>query len=195
MSTPQTSTNPGPVRTLAGAAHTLGSGILDTLRLAKEAATGSSVPGLEGTIRTVLALAEMVQSMKSNKKALAELQPYLEDLNKIDTSDCSNDLKDRLEAFQMKVTPIITDCKSLQSKGKVTRVWKSKEYKENIQDLRDRVAGHIQDFTVWIFHCTSTSSNLPSSFMVQFQSRYWLEIWWLKLRKLRHKFKKQTKEV
>jgi hypothetical protein len=39
--------------------------------------------------------------MKSNKKALAELQPYLEDLNKIDTSDCSNDLKDRLEAFQM----------------------------------------------------------------------------------------------
>jgi hypothetical protein len=39
--------------------------------------------------------------MKSNKKALAELQPYLEDLNKIDTSDSSNDLKDRLEAFQM----------------------------------------------------------------------------------------------
>lgn len=65
MSTPQTSTNPGPVSTLAGAAHTLGSGILDTLRLAKEAATGSSVPGLEGTIRTVLALAEMVQVCKS----------------------------------------------------------------------------------------------------------------------------------
>ncbi|KAJ7314995.1 hypothetical protein DFH08DRAFT_943051 [Mycena albidolilacea] len=153
MSTPQTSTKPGPVSTLARAAHTLGSGILDTLRLAKEAATGSSVPGLEGTIRTVLALAEMVQgfnqSMKSNKKALAELQPYLEDLNKIDTSDCSNDLKDRLEAFQMKVTPIIAECKSLQLKGKVTHFWKGKEYKEKIQDLRDRVAGHIRDFTFY----------------------------------------------
>ncbi|KAJ7330448.1 hypothetical protein DFH08DRAFT_314027 [Mycena albidolilacea] len=149
MSTPQTSTNPGPVSTLAGAARTLGGGILDTLRLAKEVTAGSSVPGLEGTIGIVLALAEMVQSMKSNKEALAELQPYLEDLNKIDTSDCNNDLKDRLEAFQMKVTPIIADCKLLQSKGKVAHFFKGKEYKEKIQDLRDRVAGHIRDFTFY----------------------------------------------
>ncbi|KAJ7871785.1 hypothetical protein B0H13DRAFT_1895606 [Mycena leptocephala] len=69
---------------------------IPVLRLAKESVTGIGIPGPEAALGGVLAVAEMIQDMQSNKEDLAKLKPHLEELIKIDPSGRDGELEKRL---------------------------------------------------------------------------------------------------
>ncbi|KAJ7877884.1 hypothetical protein B0H13DRAFT_2279165 [Mycena leptocephala] len=67
---------------------------IPVLRLAKESVAGIGIPGPEAALGGVLAVAEMIQDMQSNKEALAKLKPHLEELIKVDLSaGCNGELE------------------------------------------------------------------------------------------------------
>ncbi|KAJ7189516.1 hypothetical protein GGX14DRAFT_408743 [Mycena pura] len=84
--------------------------ILPVLRFAKSTVTGIGVPGVEPTINGVLHLAEMlsvdvhdkwtVQTMKSNKESLAQVQQSVALLFAIDASETDGALQERLIKLQ-----------------------------------------------------------------------------------------------
>ncbi|KAJ7288834.1 hypothetical protein C8J57DRAFT_1460214 [Mycena rebaudengoi] len=113
--------------------------ILPVLRVAKAAAAGNPVPGLEGAITGVVALAEMVSTMKGNKADLPELDKRLKQLTDIDTVGCSDNLKQRLDKLKKLI--------SLEKKSKFEQFLKGKKYEKEIQGIKASIASHIQDFT------------------------------------------------
>ncbi|KAJ7725162.1 hypothetical protein B0H16DRAFT_1736253 [Mycena metata] len=121
--------------------------ILPVLRVARAAAAGSHVPGLEGAITGVVALAEMVSTMKGNKADLLELDRRLEQLMDIDTAGFSDNLKQRLDKLKQNLKPITTRLKSLEKRSEIKQFFKAKKYEKEIQDIKDSVSSHIQDFT------------------------------------------------
>ncbi|KAJ7235428.1 hypothetical protein C8J57DRAFT_1479609 [Mycena rebaudengoi] len=92
--------------------------ILPMLRVAQAAAAGNPVPGLEGAITGVVALAEMVSTMKGNMADLPDLAKRLEQLTDIDTVGCSDNLKQRLDKLKENLEPITTRLISLEKKPK-----------------------------------------------------------------------------
>ncbi|KAJ6571391.1 WD40-repeat-containing domain protein [Mycena capillaripes] len=117
------------------------------LTLAKATVTGIGIPGVEGAISGVLALATMISTMHSNKDALSKIDKCLETLISIDPSSCGEHLKNRLSILISKLTLISVDCKALTQKHRFKRFVMGKEYKEQIQDVKDSIASCIQDFT------------------------------------------------
>ncbi|KAJ7795423.1 hypothetical protein B0H14DRAFT_3158625, partial [Mycena olivaceomarginata] len=120
--------------------------VLPVLRVAQAAAAGNPVPGLEGAITGVVALAEMVSTMEGNKADLSELNKRLKRLTGIDTVECSNDLKQRLNKLKENLEPITIRLTSLEKKSKIKQFWKGKKYENEIQDIKAFIASHIQDF-------------------------------------------------
>ncbi|KAJ7788653.1 hypothetical protein B0H14DRAFT_256285 [Mycena olivaceomarginata] len=121
--------------------------ILPVLRVAQAAAAGNPVPGLEGAIADVVALAEMVSMMKANMDDLPDLIKRLKPLTEIDTDGCSDNLKQRLDMLKENLEPNTDRLTSLGKKSKGKQFWKSKKYEKEIQDIKASIASHIQDFT------------------------------------------------
>ncbi|KAJ7788637.1 hypothetical protein B0H14DRAFT_3162501 [Mycena olivaceomarginata] len=121
--------------------------ILPVLRIAQAAAAGNPVPGLEGAITGVVALAEMVSTMESNLDDLPDLIKRLTLLTEIDTVGCSADLKQRLDTLKENLEPKTTRVTSLEKKSKIKQFWKGKKYEKEIQDIKASIASHIHDFT------------------------------------------------
>ncbi|KAJ6594878.1 hypothetical protein B0H19DRAFT_975088, partial [Mycena capillaripes] len=120
--------------------------VLPVLNLAKAGVTGIGIPGVEGAINGVVELATMVATMKSNKEDLSKLQKCLHTLIVVDASGCGDDLKNRLSIFVQRITLISVDCKALAEKHGFRRFVMGKEYKEQIQGIKDSIASAIQDF-------------------------------------------------
>ncbi|KAF7334737.1 hypothetical protein MSAN_02372100 [Mycena sanguinolenta] len=123
--------------------------ILPVLRVAQAASAGNPVPGLEGAISGVVALAEMVSTMKENKADLPELDKRLKRLADIDPVGCSDNLKQRLEMLKVNLEPIATRLASLEKKSEIKQFFKGKKYEKEIQDMKASIASHIQDFTFY----------------------------------------------
>ncbi|KAF7334754.1 WD-REPEATS-REGION domain-containing protein [Mycena sanguinolenta] len=121
--------------------------ILPVLRVAQAATAGNPIPGLEGAISGVIALAEMVLTMKGNMADLPELDKRLKHLADIDPVGCSNNLKQRLDMLKDNLKTITGRLISLEKKSKFKQWLKSKEYEKEIQDMKASIASHIQDFT------------------------------------------------
>ncbi|KAJ7788953.1 hypothetical protein B0H14DRAFT_3162313, partial [Mycena olivaceomarginata] len=121
--------------------------ILPVLRAAQAAAEGNPVPGLEGAINCVVALAEMVSTMKGIEADLPDLIKRLKPLTEIDTVKCSDDLKERLHTLKENLKPKTTRLTSLGKKSKVKQFLKRKQYEKEIQDIRAFIASCLQDFT------------------------------------------------
>lgn len=49
-----------------------------------------------------------------------------------------------------KLEAIVSDCKLLADKGRLTRFLQSKDYSQNIQAISASITAHIQEFTVHI---------------------------------------------
>ncbi|KAJ7305490.1 hypothetical protein DFH08DRAFT_944979 [Mycena albidolilacea] len=108
--------------------------ILPVLRVAQAAAAGNPVPGLDD----VVALAEMVSTMKGNE---ADLPDLIKRLTETDTVGCSDNLKQRLDKLKENLKAVTPRFISL---GKTS---KSKQYGMELQDIKAAIASHIQDFT------------------------------------------------
>ncbi|KAJ7234493.1 hypothetical protein B0H12DRAFT_156801 [Mycena haematopus] len=104
--------------------------LLPLLRVARAAAAGNPVPGLEGAITGVVELAEMVSTMRGNKADLPDAE-----------------LKQRLDTLKQNLESIITRLTSLEEKSRIKQFLKAKKYEKEIQDIKTSIASHIQDFT------------------------------------------------
>ncbi|KAF7350241.1 WD-REPEATS-REGION domain-containing protein [Mycena venus] len=123
--------------------------ILPVLRVAQAAATGNPGTGFDDAITGVVALAEMVSTMKGNKADLLELDKRLKQLTDIETVGCSGNLKQRLDKLKENLEPITTRLTSLIKKSKFKQYLKGKKYEKEIQDFKASIASHIQDFTFY----------------------------------------------
>ncbi|KAJ7799239.1 hypothetical protein B0H14DRAFT_3156578, partial [Mycena olivaceomarginata] len=117
--------------------------ILPVLRVAQAAAAGNPVPGLDD----VVALAEMVSTMKGNEADLPDLIKRLKPLTETDTVGCSDNLKQRLDKLKENLEAITTRLRSLEKKSKIKQLLKGKKYEKEIQDIKASIASHIEDFT------------------------------------------------
>ncbi|KAJ7358352.1 hypothetical protein DFH08DRAFT_848300 [Mycena albidolilacea] len=138
----------------------LESTVLPALSLAKAGVTGIGVPAVEPIVNGVLELGKMLLTMQSNKEDLSRLGKCLKDLTAIDVSGMRGDLKGRLVSLSSNLTPIAVQCKSLAEKRGIKQFFKSRDYKEKIQDIKNLIASHIQEFTVG----PSCSSSAPLRF-------------------------------
>ncbi|KAJ7844108.1 hypothetical protein B0H14DRAFT_3139430 [Mycena olivaceomarginata] len=121
--------------------------ILPLLKAAQAAPAGNPVPGLKGAITGVVALAEMVSTMKATMDDLPDLIKRLKPLMEIDTVGCSDDLKQRLDTLKENLEPKTTRLTSLGKKSKSRQFWKNKKYEKEIQNIKALIASHIEDFT------------------------------------------------
>ncbi|KAJ7842593.1 hypothetical protein B0H13DRAFT_1909765 [Mycena leptocephala] len=96
MSTSASSKSTKTRKNLTSGLTRLSNEAIPVLRLAKESVTGIGIPGPEAVLGAVLAVAEMIQDMQSNKEDLAKLKPRLEELIKVDPSGCNGELEKRL---------------------------------------------------------------------------------------------------
>ncbi|KAJ7855342.1 hypothetical protein B0H13DRAFT_1903171 [Mycena leptocephala] len=96
MSTSASSKSTETQKTLASGLTRLSNEAIPVLRLAKESVTDIGIPGLAAALGGVLAVAEMIQDMQSNKEDLAKLKPHLEELIKVDPYGRDGELKKRL---------------------------------------------------------------------------------------------------
>ncbi|KAJ6481182.1 hypothetical protein DFH09DRAFT_1107746 [Mycena vulgaris] len=150
------------LRRLPSATALLDSAILPALRLAKTGATGIGIPGVEPMISGVLELATMLSTMKANRDDLSTLERSLKQLIAINASGAGGDLKLRLTTLtscavrlinldsgfrELKI--IILECKSLTEKSRLKQFFKSKDYKDRIQNIKASIASHIHEFTFY----------------------------------------------
>ncbi|KAJ7501873.1 hypothetical protein B0H11DRAFT_2188722, partial [Mycena galericulata] len=124
--------------------HTLRGSIIPALNLAKAGVTGIGVPGLEGAVNGVYELANMISTMKGNKKDLAALEKSVDTLAALNVPGATGDLKDR------QLTAKVTECKALGVKSRMDRFLRGDEYKGKILDIRDGVTDDIRKFTISI---------------------------------------------
>ncbi|KAJ7734637.1 hypothetical protein B0H16DRAFT_1577600 [Mycena metata] len=127
----------------------LDSTVLPALSLAKAGVTGIGLPGVEPIVNSVLELGKMALTMKENKEDLSRLEKRLKDLIAIDASAANEDLKRQLVELSGNLTPIAVECKSLAEKRGIKQFFKSKEYKEKIQGIKNLIALHIREFTFY----------------------------------------------
>ncbi|KAF8189150.1 hypothetical protein K438DRAFT_1763891 [Mycena galopus ATCC 62051] len=149
MSTSASSKSTGTRKNLGSGLIRLSNEAVPVLRLAEESVAGSGIPGPEAALGGVLAVAEMIQDMQSNKNDLAKLKPHLEELIKTDMSGCDGELKKRLTELALKLEPSLVKCDSLAAESGIKQIMRCKKYKEQIQSLRDDIASNIQEFTFY----------------------------------------------
>ncbi|KAJ7916463.1 hypothetical protein B0H13DRAFT_2269919 [Mycena leptocephala] len=117
MSTSASSKSTETRTNLASGLTRLSNEAIPVLRLAKESVAGIGIPGPEAALGGVLAVAEMIQDMQSNKEALAKLKPHLEELIKVDLSaGCNGELEKRLTELALKLKPFVDKCESLRQR-------------------------------------------------------------------------------
>ncbi|KAF7378037.1 hypothetical protein MSAN_00227600 [Mycena sanguinolenta] len=127
----------------------LESAVLPALKLAKAGATGLGVPGVEPVITAVLELVTMVSIMKSNKEDLSKLEQILKKLTVIDMATAGDDLKARTAELALNLTPLAEKCTALVEERDIKHLFRSKEYKEKIQGIKNSITSHIQEFTFY----------------------------------------------
>ncbi|KAJ7445512.1 hypothetical protein B0H11DRAFT_2249402 [Mycena galericulata] len=81
--------------------HTLQGSIIPALHLAKAGFSGIGLPGLEGAINSVYELANMISTMKGNKKDLAALEKSVHTLATVNIRGATGDLKERLTELSL----------------------------------------------------------------------------------------------
>ncbi|KAJ7882598.1 hypothetical protein B0H14DRAFT_1466663 [Mycena olivaceomarginata] len=140
--------------------------ILPVLRVAQAAAAANPVPGLDN----VVALAEMVSTMKGNEADLPDLIKRLKPLTETDTVGCSDNLKQRLDKLKESIEPITTRLRSLEKKSETKQLLKGKKYEKEIQDIKASITAHIQDFT---FHNNISIKILVDQMSTKGLSKNW----------------------
>ncbi|KAF8174517.1 hypothetical protein K438DRAFT_1771628 [Mycena galopus ATCC 62051] len=154
--------------------------VLPVLKVAQAAVTGNPVPGLEAAITGVVALAEMVSTMKANMDDIPDLIERLKPLTEIDTAGCSDDLKQRLDMLKEKLKPHTNRLASLGKKSKHKQFFKSKKYEGEIQGIKVSIASHIQDFT---FHNNISIEILVDQMSTKGMDSHFILIGWIQLSK------------
>ncbi|KAJ7511321.1 hypothetical protein B0H11DRAFT_1899788 [Mycena galericulata] len=149
MSTSASSKSTETRKNLASGLTRFSNEAIPVLRCVKESVAGIGIPGPEAALGGVLAVAEMIQDMQSNKEDLAKLKPHLEELIKVDTSGCDGELEKRLTELASKLEPFVDKCKSLAAKNNLKQMIKGKKYREQIHCMRDDIASNIQEFTFY----------------------------------------------
>ncbi|KAF7342956.1 WD-REPEATS-REGION domain-containing protein [Mycena venus] len=149
MATPPARSTQAGVSQFPSAASILDDTVLPALTLAKSGVTGIGIPGVEGAINGVLELAMMLSTMEENKEDLAKLENSLDKFITIDTMGIGANLKQRLDNLSSELKMIDFECKSLAEKSRFQRFFRSKQYKERIQGIKDSVASHIHHFTFY----------------------------------------------
>ncbi|KAJ7501871.1 hypothetical protein B0H11DRAFT_1907787 [Mycena galericulata] len=127
--------------------HTLRGSIIPALKLAKAGVAGIGVPGLEAAVNGVYELANMILTMKGNKKDLAALEKSVGTLAAINVPGATGDLKERLTHLSLQLTARVSECKALASRSRMDRFLRGDEYKGKILDIRDGAADDIRKFT------------------------------------------------
>ncbi|KAJ7796276.1 hypothetical protein B0H14DRAFT_3494989 [Mycena olivaceomarginata] len=122
--------------------------VLPALQLAKASASGIGIPGVEPMIGAILELATMASTMQANEDDLYKLEKCLTALIAINPSGGSEDLRLRLSSLTSNLEVLAAKCQSLSSKSRFKQFLNSKRYKETIQEIRNSIASHIQNFTV-----------------------------------------------
>ncbi|KAJ7919797.1 hypothetical protein B0H13DRAFT_2268384, partial [Mycena leptocephala] len=117
MSTSASSKSTETQKKLASGLTRLSNEAIPVLRLAKESVAGIGIPGVEAALGGVLAVAEMIQDMQSNKEDLAKLKPHLEELIKVDPSGHDGELEKRLTELALKLKPFVDKSESLVAKN------------------------------------------------------------------------------
>ncbi|KAJ7110887.1 hypothetical protein C8R44DRAFT_799693 [Mycena epipterygia] len=100
-------------------------------------------------ITAILELATMVQTMETNQDDIYKLATCLTELIAINPSGGSEDLRLRLAAFTSNLQALAAECQSIAAKSRSKQFFNSKSYKEAIQQIRNSIASHIQDFTFY----------------------------------------------
>ncbi|KAJ7511336.1 hypothetical protein B0H11DRAFT_2387070 [Mycena galericulata] len=121
--------------------HILRRSIIPALNLAKAGVTGIGVPGLEGAVNGIYELANMISTMKGNKKDLAALEKSIDTLAALNVPGATGELKER------QLTAKVTECKALASKSRMDHFLRGDEYKGKIMNIRNGVANDIRKFT------------------------------------------------
>ncbi|KAJ7484911.1 hypothetical protein B0H11DRAFT_2192865 [Mycena galericulata] len=130
---------------------TLKGTIIPALNLAKAGVTGIGIPGVEGAVNGVYELANMLSTMKGNKKDLVALQKLVDTLAALKVLDAPTDLKKRLTELSGKMAKRAEECTALGTKSRIDRFLRSDEYSGKILDIRNGVAEDIREFTQY-FH-------------------------------------------
>ncbi|KAJ7484863.1 hypothetical protein B0H11DRAFT_2279548, partial [Mycena galericulata] len=125
MASPPPSAAPEIMKTLCGT-------IIPALNLAKIGVTGIGIPGVEAAVNSVYELANMISTMKGNKKDLASLQKSVDAFAALKVLDAPTDLKKRLTQLSGKMTAWSEECKALGTKSTLNRLLKSDEYSRKI---------------------------------------------------------------
>ncbi|KAJ7797697.1 hypothetical protein B0H14DRAFT_3157303, partial [Mycena olivaceomarginata] len=130
----------------------LDSVIVPTLTIAKAGVTGIGIPGVEPAFNGVLELAEMLSTMEANKEDLLDLKKNLGSLTTtIDNLDAGGELKQRLTtlSFFRELKGMVPECTTLAEKHSLQRFFKSKNYKQRIQDMKSTMESHLYKFTFY----------------------------------------------
>ncbi|KAJ7894506.1 hypothetical protein B0H14DRAFT_771981 [Mycena olivaceomarginata] len=146
----------------------LDSVIVPTLTIAKAGVTGIGIPGVESAFNGVLELAEMLsvrfhtvlallhatklraQTMEANKEDLLDLKKNLGSLTTtIDNLDAGSELKQRLTTLSSELKAMVPECTALAEKHSFQRFFKSKNYKQRIQDMKSTMESHLYKFTFY----------------------------------------------
>ncbi|KAJ7778953.1 hypothetical protein B0H16DRAFT_1448502 [Mycena metata] len=89
-----------------------------------------------------------LQTMKANKDDLSTLDRKLRNLiTNIKTFGAGGDMEKRLTKLSSDLEAIAGDCKSLADKGQSTLFFRSKDYKQNIGDIKNLITSHLHNFT------------------------------------------------
>ncbi|KAJ7894488.1 hypothetical protein B0H14DRAFT_2559265 [Mycena olivaceomarginata] len=134
--------------------------IVPTLTIAKAGVTGIGIPGVEPAFNGVLELAEMLsvrfhtvlalshatklraQTMEANKEDLLDLKKNLGSLTTtIDNLDAGDSSFRELKGM-------VPECTTLAEKHSLQRFFKSKNYKQRIQDMKSTMESHLYKFTL-----------------------------------------------
>ncbi|KAJ7312842.1 hypothetical protein DFH08DRAFT_896028 [Mycena albidolilacea] len=122
--------------------------IVPTLTIAKAGVTGIGIPGVEPAFNGVLELAQMLSTMEANKEDLLDLKKNLGSLTTtIDNLDAGGELKQRLTTLSLELKAMVPECTSLAEKHSLQRFFKSKNYKQTIQDMKSTMESHLYKFT------------------------------------------------
>ncbi|KAE9392793.1 hypothetical protein BT96DRAFT_1023345 [Gymnopus androsaceus JB14] len=130
----------------------LSTDVLSVLKLAKEVTTGLGMFGIEPALNGVLAVCEMVQNMKSNKKDLPKLKEKINNfitalLLNNNNNNVPAELYKRLQNLSDALQKIAKDCTPLASKGRIRQFLQANDTKVKIEDIRQSVRDALQEFS------------------------------------------------
>ncbi|KAE9392800.1 WD40 repeat-like protein [Gymnopus androsaceus JB14] len=127
----------------------LSTDVLSVLKLAKEATTGLGMFGIEPALNGVLAVCEMVQNMKSNKKDLPKLKEKIDNfITALPLNNNNNDVPAELyKRLQNLSERLPRTAQLLPASVEFRQFLQANDTKAKIEDIRQAVRDALQEFS------------------------------------------------